>query len=146
MARRISGKGRRQKGAQGEREFFSLLNKFLPARLHMQRELSQTRDGGSDGQCEFCAIEVKRQERLNLPGWLKQAREQAKETQVPVVAYRQSREQWTVLVDMDMVQFAAWLRYRNNLMHTEENLRYQLSYGAGNKLPLKSMKLENRNG
>ena len=134
MARQIGGKGRRAKGARGEREFFSLLNKFLPARLHMRRELSQTRDGGSDGATEFCNIEVKRQETLNLPGWLNQARQSASEAQTPVVAYRRNGENWQILIDMDMAQFAAWLRYRRNLMETEEKLLSGNSYGADSNL------------
>ena len=120
---RSGGKGARTKGAQGEREFFAVLNKYLPDRLHIRRELSQTRDGGADGVLGRCAIEVKRQERLNLPGWLKQARVQAHPDRVPVVAYRQNRGSWNILVDMTPVEFATWLRYSNNLKDTEEYFR-----------------------
>lgn len=125
MAHKIGGKGRRRKGQVGEREFFSLLNKYLPARLHMARQLGQERDSGGDGDCEFASIEVKRQETLRILDWLKQARKSARPEQVPVVAYRQNGQDWSVLVDMDPVQFAVWLRYRRNLMETEENLRTQ---------------------
>jgi len=124
MASRLGGKGRREKGQRGEREFFSLLNKYLPARLQMQRALGQERDSGGDGDCEFASIEVKRQETLALPTWLRQARQSARLSQVPVVAYRQNGQDWTVLVDMDVIEFAAWLRYRRNLIETENNLRY----------------------
>ena len=136
MAGKIGGKGRRQKGQQGEREFFNLLNQFLPARLQLRRHLGQERDSGADGGTEFCAIEVKRQETLNLPGWLKQARESALPQQTAVVAYRRNGEKWQILVDMDMAQFAAWLKYRINLMEAEDKLRGGVSYGAGTKLKI----------
>jgi Holliday junction resolvase len=38
--------------------------------------------------------EVKRQERLQLPIWLRQARAEAPSGAVPVVAFRQNRGQW----------------------------------------------------
>ena len=39
-------------------------------------------------------VEVKRQERLKLPEWLRQAQDEAPAGVVPVVAFRQSRGQW----------------------------------------------------
>lgn len=119
MARKpLSGKARRAKGAAAEREFFHLLNRFLPARLQMARRLGQARDGGSDGSTAHVNIEVKRQERLNLPAWLRQARH-GSGGKVPVVAYRQNHGDWHCLVDMTPVQLAAYLRYRANLLDTE---------------------------
>jgi len=110
-----SGRGRRNKGAVGEREFFALLNKHLPERLRLSRELAQSRDGGLDGSTAQVAIEVKRQERLNLPAWLKQARLGSSNGSLPVVAYRQNGEPWRCLVELTPVQLAALIRYSEDL-------------------------------
>ena len=114
MAGPKSGKGRRNKGARGEREFFALLNKHLPERLRLSRELAQSRDGGLDGSVAQVAIEVKRQERLRLNDWLKQAR-LGSNGSLPVVAYRQSREPWRCLVELTPVQLAALIRYSEEI-------------------------------
>ncbi len=124
MARR--GKSARDKGAQGEREFFAVLNKFLPERLRLKRILGQARDGGSDGEGSGLVIEVKRQERLVLNKWLEQARLAANGS-VPVVAYRQNNDQWHILVDMTPVQLAAYMRNREKLESTEQELSESLS-------------------
>ena len=121
----LSGKGKRAKGARGEREFFDLLNKLLPERLQMKRLLGQARDGGGDGKNEFVSVEVKRQEKARLNAWLAQARLGSTGNRVPVVAHRANGSPWCILVEMDMVQFAAWLKHRNNLLDTEADLRYQ---------------------
>jgi hypothetical protein len=39
-------------------------------------------------------VEVKRQERVRLPEWLRQARDEAPAGCVPVVAFRQLRDEW----------------------------------------------------
>ena len=121
MAGPKSHKGRREKGARGEREFFTLLNRYLPERMRLQRELGQTRDGGLDGISTSVSIEVKRQERLNLPKWLQQARDGAA-AHVPVVAYRQNTDSWHCLVDMNPIQLAAYMRWRPNLEDTEQSI------------------------
>lgn len=120
MARR--GKSAREKGRRAEIEFFKVLNKFLPERLHLKRDLSQARDSGADGISADFAIEVKRQERLSLGAWLAQAQGSATSAQVPVVAYRQNGRPWNCLVSMTPVQLAAYMRYRNNLKDTEAAL------------------------
>lgn len=125
MAKR--GKSARNKGAAAEREFFALLNRFLPERLRIQRELGQSRDGGCDGISAGVAIEVKRQETLCLPKWLKQAREAAASVTsasvgsapvTPVVVYRRNGEPWRCLVEMTPVQLAAFMRYSHNIGDT----------------------------
>ena len=109
MAGPKSARGRREKGARGEREFFGVLNKYLPENMRMQRELSQTRDKGLDGISASVGIEVKRQETLSIPKWLRQAREGAGGL-VPVVAYRQNSGGWHCLVDLTPMQLAAFMR------------------------------------
>ena len=121
MAGPKSHKGRREKGARGEREFFALLNRYLPERMRIKRELGQTREGGLDGVSASVGIEVKRQEKLNLPAWLKQAREGAG-TKVPVVAFRQNGGQWNCLVDLTPIQLASFMRWRSHMEDTEAKI------------------------
>ena len=121
MAGPKSHKGRREKGARGEREFFAILNIYLPERLRIKRELGQTREGGLDGVSTSVGIEVKRQETLNLPKWLKQAREGA-EGKVPVVAYRQNGAEWSCLVELTPVQLASFMRWHPHLDQTVKSI------------------------
>lgn len=125
MAKR--GKSARNKGAAAEREFFALLNRFLPERLRIQRDLAQSRDGGADGSAGNVVIEVKRQEVLRLNDWLKQARLAGSAAQgsaaqgsapYAVVAYRQNGEPWRCLVEMTPIQLAAFMRYSHNIGDT----------------------------
>jgi len=45
-------------------------------------------------------VECKRQERLALPAWLRQAEEEAPTGTVPVVCFRQNRGQWYVCLSL----------------------------------------------
>lgn len=45
-------------------------------------------------------VEAKRQERLALPAWLRQAEEEAPDGTMPVVVFRQNREQWYVCLSL----------------------------------------------
>lgn len=110
----MSGRTSRNKGQRGEREFFARMNEFLPENLRMARTLDQTRDGGSDGHTDLFAIEVKRCETLSLPKWLAQARAQASNGQTPVLAYRQNRGDWNILVDMSEPELAAYIEWRHH--------------------------------
>lgn len=111
------GKMQRNKGAAGEREVLAMLGERLGVTL--QRNLSQTRNGGADCvELGRIRLEVKRQESLNLNQWWIQAGRQAgyvyipsgmytykvdalNEGQplVPVLAYRQSRKPWVFVLD-----------------------------------------------
>lgn len=108
----MSGASSRRKGASAEREFFALLNAEIACiepglGLVYQRNLLQTRIGGADSQGNGpLAIEVKRCEKLSLPAWIAQAKEQAQLHQFPVLAYRQSQQDWTVAVLMTVKQLA----------------------------------------
>ena len=92
------GKSQRTKGAAGEREFAKLIGEYL--NIECRRNLEQTRSGGADllGVGPW-AIEVKRQERLCIPAWWEQACDQAGDAW-PALAYRQSRQPWTVVVPL----------------------------------------------
>jgi hypothetical protein len=99
----------------------------LPERLRIERQLGQSRDGGADGSAANVVIEVKRQERLRLGDWLKQARLAGSATNgsapYAVVAYRQSGEPWRCLVEMSPVQLAAFMRYSQNIGDTVDNIK-----------------------
>ena len=106
----MSGKSSRTKGARAELEFFSLCNQLHGSEI-FKRNISQTRAGGCDNDGNLpVAIEVKRQETLALPAWIRQAREQAGPEQVPVLAWRQSRTPWQIAVLMTPEQFIAYYK------------------------------------
>jgi len=95
----MDGKGRRSKGQSGERELAGLLSKALGHEV--VRNLDQARDGGPDvWGLPGVALEVKRQERVTLEPWWEQAVQQAHRSQVPVLAYRQSRKPWRFRVPL----------------------------------------------
>lgn len=95
------GASQRNKGAAGERELAKLLAAALD--IDCSRNLEQTRCGGADllGVGPW-AIEVKRHEKLHIPQWWGQACQQAKDL-YPALAYRQSRQPWTVLVPLGVL-------------------------------------------
>ena len=94
-------KASRNKGQEGEREVCKLLGDAVG--LTLNRTLDQTRDGGCDIICGDWAVEVKRQERLNLKDWWGQAVHQAKAIDKhPVLFYRQSRDTWKVVMPFDL--------------------------------------------
>lgn len=88
----------RRKGAQAEREVLRLLGEELGQVL--ERNLTQTREGGADCLCvQGWAIEIKRQERLSRPAWWKQAVDQAQRVGAePMLLFRRSREEWTAWI------------------------------------------------
>lgn len=110
----MSGRSSRTKGAAAEREFFHLLNDLHGSEV-FRRNISQTRAGGCDNDGHLpVAVEVKRQETLALPAWIRQAREQAGPGQLPVLAWRQSRTPWQVAVLMTPEQFVEYYKRLSN--------------------------------
>lgn len=93
--------GQRRKGAQAERELRRLLNDELG--ISACRNFAQSFQGGCDliGVGPW-ALEVKRQERLTLQAWWRQACRQAG-VAIPALAYRQSRRPWLVQVPLEYV-------------------------------------------
>lgn len=89
----------RRKGASGEREVVALLRAHnLPVdRTGRQSGISVRGDLTGVPGYHF---EVKRQETLRVPSWLRQAREDAQNGDVPVVAFRQSGQEWHVLLPL----------------------------------------------
>lgn len=102
----MSGAGSRRKGANAERELFKLLNTKLGYEC-FKRNLEQTRNGGcDDGAAEVFALECKRAENLNLRAAIEQAKSQAKNGQIPVLAHRRNKEPWQFLIVADLDTFA----------------------------------------
>jgi len=95
----------RNKGQSGERELCLVLSKELGLRELLTRNIDQVRDGGADimGLPPF-AIEVKRQQSLNINAWLKQAVSQVTpKNPIPVLAYRQNNRKWTFMIPFGVV-------------------------------------------
>jgi len=94
----------RQKGLLGERE----IKHVFASRGWTMRGLEGQGDHIALKEKWFTAelrsfalhIEAKRQERLALPAWLRQASEEAPDGTVPVVVFRQNREQWYVALSL----------------------------------------------
>ena len=105
----MGGKSSRNKGANGEREFIAIMqetvnNVFKPGTIVLKRNLFQTQEGGADvagfpDWLDKFAIEIKRQERLCIPQWWKQALKQRKAGQRAVLTYRQNNKKWLVIVE-----------------------------------------------
>lgn len=95
------GRSQRTKGAAGERELAGLINDALGTST--SRVLNQSRDGGCDLWLSVAdkpmAIEVKRVERASVPAWLAQVAKV--EAEYHVVAWRPSRQPWTVCMPFD---------------------------------------------
>lgn len=90
----------RRKGASAERELVRLLCEHLDSSV--TRNLSQSRDGGHDllGVGPF-ALECKRQEKLSLVSWWRQACDQAAQAGlIPALAYRQSKQPWKFVLPL----------------------------------------------
>jgi hypothetical protein len=98
-------KSQRMKGKTGEREFLNLLGQSLGLSESLARNLGQSHAGGADCVCiDGLAIEVKRCERLEIADWWAQADRQASSMtpcRVPVLAYRQSRRPWLVVIPVN---------------------------------------------
>jgi len=97
------GRGERDKGARGQREAMALIVGFGGV-VHRGAQ-GGANDADPDLRVEFgrwkLAVEVKRRERLDLPGWWRQAEGYAAaggEDVMPVVMWRRSREEWLAAV------------------------------------------------
>lgn len=106
----------RQKGQNGEREIQRILENVirkvmlncgecLPDKAIVQRNQNQTAVGGSDLVGTFgLAIEIKRQEQLNINTWWKQCEEQAEnQNEHPVLLFRQNGKKWRCITKLWLV-------------------------------------------
>ena len=90
----------RDKGAKAERY---IVNRLKEAGFdRVARNLEQTRSGGFDILgLEPLAIEVKDQKQLRVAEWWRQAVQQAREGQIPVLAYhRPGTSIWRVILPL----------------------------------------------
>ena len=132
----------RTKGQTGEREIIKLLQPIidrvyddhrLPA-PQLQRNTLQAHKGGFDVVgIDSLAIEIKREERLNLSDWWQQTIKQAN-GRTPVLIYRQNRQKWRVrmvgsidfvpmVVDVSMDDFLRWFAGHIGELATFERLK-----------------------
>lgn len=107
----------RQKGANGEREIYHLLNPIVKKVMiasggfsqddidnpesYIQRNQNQSAVGGKDLVNTFgLAIEVKRQETLSIDAWWRQTVISAnKLNEKPILLYRQNRRKWKCVME-----------------------------------------------
>lgn len=93
------GKSSRTKGAAGERELAQLIRRRGFACERTGRNGRTSEDVTHD--IPGVHLEAKRRETLAIPAWLRQAEHDAPEGRVAVVAFRQSRQPWRVVVPLD---------------------------------------------
>lgn len=87
------------KGKSGERELCKWLDDNFDLPNKPERNLDQTRSGGTDIILPPFAIEVKRREGIDLQSWWIQSKTAAKHLNLePVVAFRQNRKPWEFLI------------------------------------------------
>ena len=98
----------RAKGKRGELELAQILRNqgHLDARRGQQYS-------GVNGDADVIGvkgihIEVKRQEKVNDEKWMKQAEDDARKGEIPVVVYRRNHEQWKLLIRQDLASII-WL-------------------------------------
>ena len=95
----MNGRGKRNKGAAGERELASILKDHLG--FEVKRNLGQARDGADDITIQKFRIEVKRQERLQVDKWSEQVESCSKSGEIPILAYRRNGQPWRVCLKLD---------------------------------------------
>ncbi len=137
----MGGKSGLDKGKRAEREVVKLLQAVIDEvceikeiePIKLERNLLQANKGGYDiFGLDWLALEVKHQETFNLNQWWKQAKDQAKEDQIPVLMYRKNNVKFRVrmygwlplsysnlngkgkwaLVDIALDDFLEWFRFK----------------------------------
>lgn len=107
----------RTKGKTGEREIAKILrNQGFPDARRGQQYCGINGDADVIG-VKGIHIECKRQERVQDELWMKQAEDDAKKGEIPVVIYRRNHEQWKLLIRQDLASII-WLTL------TEEQKQY----------------------
>lgn len=125
----------RQKGASGEREITTLLNKILLEEMikcgnfsnadmsnkqnFVQRNQNQSAVGGCDLMNTFgFAIEIKRVQELAVKKWWEQTVKSAEDRkEIPVLLYRQNNKPWRCMIELPL---------SNKLIPAEIDLEYFL--------------------
>jgi hypothetical protein len=93
----------RAKGAAAEREVIALMRDRWPSARRTSDGREQHARGDVANGPPGIHIEIKRQERLNVPAALQQAARDANRFDVPVVIHRPSRCGWMATLPLDEV-------------------------------------------
>jgi hypothetical protein len=98
------GRASRSKGKRGERE---VVKRFIAAGVPCRRRWEeQSKPGGQEngdlaiGEAEEVYAEVRHQEVLRIPAWLREVEEKAKGRPRALI-FRRNREDWHVAVPLD---------------------------------------------
>lgn len=93
-------KSQRTKGANGEREVCNII--VMTMGLGVQRNLSQSRDGGADVKLPPYSLEIKRRKRIgNIYDWMEQAENGCADDEKPAVVFRADGKKWLVCIPFD---------------------------------------------
>lgn len=97
------------KGKEGERQAIKFLQptvnlvyeKLSQQAPQLYRNQNQSALGGYDiDGLDWLALEIKRQEDLNINAWWKQVNKACKEGQTPVLMFRQNRKAWRFITNV----------------------------------------------
>ena len=89
-----------QKGKAGEREFARLCREYGFDEARRGQQYSGIEGEDVVGIPNF-HIEVKRVERLNISRAMEQAKRDAAEGMIPIVAHRKNREEWKITISAE---------------------------------------------
>lgn len=91
----------RSKGARAEREVAEIINAKLGTDMRRTPLSGGMKWKGDIQGWDGFHVEVKRQERLCIPEWLRQTEADCPEGLVPLLVYRKSRDPWRVVLPLD---------------------------------------------
>lgn len=103
----------RVKGAVGEREIVNLLHGFWPHAERTSNGRVQNGRGDIAHGPAGCHIEIKRQERLNVPRAFDQVQADANPLDIPILVHRPSRHVWMATLPLDELLPLLALRERS---------------------------------
>ena len=101
------GRASREKGKRGEREFVHALRALGIDARRTQQFSGKAGDADVDSELEGIHWEVKRRTSIAANRFLEQAEEDRKENQSPVVAMREDRGPWMILLKLDDLETLA---------------------------------------
>ena len=101
------GRASREKGKRGEREFVHALRDLGIDARRTQQFSGKAGDADVDSELEGIHWEVKRRTSIAANRFLEQAEEDRKENQSPVVAMREDRGPWMILLKLDDLETLA---------------------------------------
>jgi hypothetical protein len=93
----------RRKGLVGEREVADVFERFAWDVRGLEGEGDWLCVSRHVRGLPLLHVEVKRAERLRLPEWLEQAKREAPAGALPLLVFRQSRQPWRVLLELEQL-------------------------------------------